>query len=289
MPSDSWKSLYPFPPRWMTTSAGHRLHYVDTGLGHPVVMLHGNPTWSFFYRNLIRHLADTSRRAIAPDHIGCGLSDKPQNWTYRLQDHIDNLTRLIDEELKLDRIDLVLHDWGGPIGMGYAVRHSEKIRRIILMNTAAFTMPHCPFSIRLVRTPYLGAFLVRVLNLFVRLASRIAPATRLDREVRDGYAAPYPDYASRVALQRFAQDVPLSPDHPSWPLFHAIEEALPRLADKRIFLCWGGADHIFNHDYFDRWRKIFPHALAVSFPHAAHYLLEDDPTEIIPMIAHFLK
>ncbi len=289
MPDDAWKSLYPFTPRWMTTRDGHRMHYVDTGTGHPVVMLHGNPTWSFFYRNLIRHLADTSRRAIAPDHIGCGLSDKPQNWPYRLQGHIDNLAQFIDEHLQLSSLDLVLHDWGGPIGIGYAVRHPEKIRRIILMNTAAFLMPHCPASIRLVRTPRLGAFLVRTLNLFVTLANHLASATRLTSEVKAGFRAPYPDYASRIALQRFAQDLPLTPDHPSRHLFESIEAALPRLADKRIFICWGGADTVFNHDYFNRWRKIYPHALAVSFPHAGHYLLEDDPFEIIPMAARFLR
>ena len=126
--SPDWRPLYPFASHYAVI-AGGRQHYLDEGRGPAVVMLHGNPTWSFYYRNLVLALRD-EHRVIVPDHMGCGLSDKPQEYTYTLRQHIDNLEHLLDEELQVPEVDLVVHDWGGAIGMGYAVRHPERIRQI---------------------------------------------------------------------------------------------------------------------------------------------------------------
>lgn len=274
----------------MTTLDGHRLHYLDEGTGHPVVMLHGNPTWSFMYRDLLQAGKAAGFRCIAPDHIGCGLSDKPQNWSYHLEQHIRNLEQLIDEELKLPQLDLILHDWGGGIGMGYATRHPEKIRRIVLMNTAAFLSDDCPKRIHLARCPFLGAMLVRGLNAFVELALRMAPAKKLPDAVKEGYRFPYQSWSERIATQRFAQDIPLRKNHPTWQTLGDIEKKLPLLKDNKILLCWGEQDFCFHTRFFQRWKKeFFPDAESVSFRDASHYLLEDKPEVIVPLILDFLK
>src|SRR5210317_654830 len=121
---------YPFSSQFLDLECGHRMHYIDEGSGDPVLMVHGNPTWSFFYRNLIKRLTPKNR-VIALDHIGCGLSDKPQDWSYRLKDHIQNLEQLITQ-LNLRNMTLILHNWGGAIGMGYATRYPENIKKIII-------------------------------------------------------------------------------------------------------------------------------------------------------------
>ena len=289
MPTPDWRTLYPFQSHWMTTADGHRIHYLDEGSGCPTVMVHGNPTWSFMYRNLIPAANAAGLRAIAPDNLGMGLSDKPQEWPYHLQNHIDNLTRLIDEELKLPEVNLVMHDWGGGIGMGYAVAHPEKVRKLVLMNTAAYRAPTYPRRIALAKTPLLGAFLVRGLNLFVEGALRMAPAKPLPPEVREGFRAPYDSWRNRIATQRYVQDIPMRPSHPSWKTLAGIEEKLPLLAKKPILLCWGEQDFCFSMYFYRRWREIYPGCQAVSLPEASHYLLEDAPEKVIPLLADFLK
>lgn len=289
-PQQSWRKLYPFASHYMTTTDGHQLHYLDEGSGRPVVMLHGNPTWSFMYRELIKAGKQAGFRCIVPDHLGCGLSDKPQDWPYHLEQHIRNLEQLLDQELQLPEMDLVLHDWGGGIGMGYATRHPEKIRRIILMNTAAFLSNDCPKRIHLARCPWLGACLVRGLNAFVKLALRMAPASKLPEDVKTGYCFPYQNWKDRIATQRFAQDIPLKRKHPSWQTLAEIEQRLPLLKERKILLCWGEQDFCFHMRFFRRWKEeFFPQAESLSFPDASHYLLEDKPKEIIPILLNFLK
>ncbi|NMA43889.1 MAG: alpha/beta fold hydrolase [Oligosphaeraceae bacterium] len=286
----SWEALYPFTSKFFHTPEAHRLHYIDEGEGHPVVMLHGNPTWSFMFRDLVPAVQKAGFRAIALDHLGCGLSDKPQKWPYQLQGHIDNLEHFIDKELKLEQLDLVLHDWGGGVGMGYAVRHPEKIRRVILMNTAAYLSDDCPKRIFLVRTPFLGAFLVRVLNAFVEAALFMATSRKLPDAVKAGYRHPYRSYRDRIATQRFAQDIPLRESHPSRQCLVDIEKGLTKLKDEQFLLCWGAQDFCFHMGFFDRWKKEFyPNAEAMVFEEASHYLLEDHGDIIIPKLVQFLS
>src|SRR5829696_4990519 len=134
-------SMYPFEGHFLPRPAG-RLHYLDEGTGDPVVMLHGNPTWSFYYRDLVLALRD-KYRCVVPDHIGCGLSDKPpaEKYDYSLRSRIDDLEALLDHLDLRENLTLVLHDWGGMIGMGYAARHPERVKRIVAMNTGAFPLP----------------------------------------------------------------------------------------------------------------------------------------------------
>ena len=151
-----WKEEYNFDPHWFRTPFNQRMHYLDVGSGFPAVMLHGNPTWSFMYRKLIAVAKEQHIRAIAPDHIGCGYSDKPQDWDYRLAKHVSNLEALVDDVLQLPQFDLVVHDWGAPIGFLYAVRHPDKIRKIVVMNSVVWMSSHFPRSVYLTRWPFIG-------------------------------------------------------------------------------------------------------------------------------------
>ena len=194
---EGFKNLYPFESRYIQLGP-HQYHYLDEGRGETLLMLHGNPTWSFYYRSLIRGLRH-DYRCVVPDHIGCGLSDKPQEYNYTLAQHIDNLEELIDH-LKLDGLTLVMHDWGGAIGMGYAIRHPEKIKKLVIFNTSAFLSDRIPFSINLCRLPILGPIAILRFNAFARMAVRWAckKRERMVGQVRKGYLAPYNSPQNRI-------------------------------------------------------------------------------------------
>jgi len=283
-----WGELYPFESHYLDLT-GDRLHYLDEGHGEAVVMLHGNPTWSFYYRNLVCGLRG-ERRVIVPDHMGCGRSDKPQSYSYRLSQHIENLEELLNVKLGLDRTALVVHDWGGPIGFGYAVRHPERITGIVVLNTAAFLLPNCPWRIRVCKLPLFGALAIRGLNAFARGALRMAVARpeRLTDAVRQGYLAPYGSYKNRVANLRFVQDIPLGPRHPSWQTVAGMQKRLHLLAEKPVLVCWGDRDFCFTAPFLNTWRQYFPNALVHRFPDAGHYVLEDAHERIVPLVRDFL-
>src|SRR4051812_3127859 len=163
----AWCDLYPFEPSFLSVGS-HQLHYLDEGAGSPLLFVHGNPTWSFYWRNLILGLRD-KYRCIAIDHIGCGLSDKPQDYNYTLEQRIDDLCEIV-ERLDLRGATLVAHDWGGAIGLGTVQRLRDQFGRIILFNTAAFPPPFVPWRIAVCRTPLFGTLAVRGLNVFAKAA-----------------------------------------------------------------------------------------------------------------------
>ncbi|MCL1979917.1 MAG: alpha/beta fold hydrolase [Proteobacteria bacterium] len=276
---------YPFTPRFFGID-GHRMAYLDEGGGLPVVMVHGNPSWSYLYRNLVLGLRK-SHRCIVPDHVGCGFSAKPQNYPYDLATHIDNLERLLDH-LEINRCVLVVHDWGGAIGMGWGGRHPERVAGLVVFNTAAFRSHRLPLRIGICRWPLLGPFLVRGLNGFARAATVMAVNQKMRPEIAQGFLAPYDSWQNRIALLRFVQDIPMGPDHPSWPALVAVEQGLDRLRDCPLLLCWGGRDFCFNDHFYEEWRRRFPQAQAHHFPEAGHYLLEEALPEIKPLIDSFL-
>jgi haloalkane dehalogenase len=226
-------------------------------------------------------------RVIAVDHIGCGFSDKPAGHPYRLADHIDNLDRLLDA-LGVERCRLVVHDWGGAIGMGWATRHPERVVATVVLNTAAFRSTRMPWRIGICRVPLLGALLVRGLNGFARGATVMAVARPMRPEIARGFLAPYNSWANRVALHRFVQDIPMGPKHPSWPTLVAVEQGLAGLADKPMLICWGGRDFCFNETFYQEWRRRFPRAEAHYFKEAGHYVLEDAFAQILLLIERFL-
>lgn len=277
---------YPFTPQSFAVGS-HRLSYIDQGDGLPVVMIHGNPSWSYLYRNLITELQG-EYRCIAPDHLGCGFSDKPQDYPYQLQNHIDNLEELLDH-LRIERCILVVHDWGGAIGMGWAGCHPDRIAGLVVLNTAAFPSSRIPFRIAICRWPILGALLVRGLNGFSWPATFMAVNKKMDKRVAAGFLAPYDSWHNRVAIHRFVQDIPMHSNHPSRQSLVQVEESLTNLVDKPMLICWGGRDFCFNRSFYDQWVQRFPHAQAHYYEDASHYVLEDAGPEIHKLIHPFLK
>jgi len=266
---------YPFASRFLDVDGG-RMHYVDEGPrgAAPVLMLHGNPTWSFLYRRLVKALSP-EHRCVAPDHIGCGLSDKPQDWRYDLVGHIENLEKLV-LALDLRNITLVVHDWGGPIGLGFARRHPERVARVVITNTAAFPGP-APLRLRVCRAPWIGPFLVQRLNAFAGTAPTLAVHRPLTQAARTGFALPYGSTADRVAVARFVQDIPLSPSDPSWSELEAIESSIQSFRLKPTVIVWGERDFVFTPRFRAEWERRLPEADVRVLPEAGHWLFEDEP------------
>ena len=281
---------YPFEGKLFDLD-GLRYHYLDEGPrdGEVLLFVHGNPTWSFYWRHAIRALSDRYR-CIAVDHIGCGLSDKPARYPYQLAQHVQNLERLA-LALDLRRITLVVHDWGGPIGLGFATRHADRIARLIVLNTSAFTGGRAPWRIRVCRTPALGALAVRGLNAFAVAATVMAleRRERMTPAVRRGYLAPYDSFAHRIATLRFVQDIPLSPSHPSYAELERIENALPIFSATPTCLIWGAMDWCFTPAHLERFRALWPKAEVHVDEGAGHYVLEDARERALRWIERFLN
>jgi len=284
--------LYPFQGRFLDRN-GIRLHYLDEGQGHPVVMVHGNPTWSFYYRNLVLALR-RDFRCIAPDHIGCGLSDKPalDRYDYSLRSRIDDLDALL-AHLGVSECSLVVHDWGGMIGMAWAARNPQRIRKLVVFNTAAFSLPpgkRLPLALRLGRDSWLGTWLIRRMNLFCRCAARIGvKRAPLAPEVRREYLRPYNSWNNRIAISKFVQTIPLKQSDPGYDIVKEVEQGLERLKSKPIPIAWGMRDFVFDSHFLDEWERRFPDARIMRFDDAGHYIVEDAAKEIIPEVERFLS
>ena len=293
MPAQVDPSLYPFASHFLGVD-GLRLHYLDDGHGDPVVMLHGNPTWSFYYRNLVKALRGT-HRCIVPDHLGCGLSDKPtaDQYNFSLRSRIDDLEELLDHLNLSGKVTLVLHDWGGMIGMGYAVRHPKRIARLIILNTSAFHLPkskRLPWALWLGRNTWLGAWLILHMNAFCRAAAQIGTKRRrLSPMVRAGLLAPHDTPAHRLAVLRFVQTIPLRPGDAGYDLVSAIEAGLEQFQDRPMLICWGMKDFVFDSHFLAEWEQRFPKAGVVRFADCGHYVLEDAPEEIVECVRRFLS
>ncbi len=292
--SQSYREFVTRHPGREIDRGGLSLHYVDEGSGPPVVMIHGNPTWSFLFRKLIDDLTG-SHRVVVPDHIGCGLSEKPDDsrYAYTLASRADDLEFLLDS-LGLDRdLTLVMHDWGGAIGMTYAARHPDRVARLVVSNTAAFHKPAAkpfPIALAMCRDWSLGAFLVRGLNAFCVGAARIGCKRRpMSRDVRAAYLAPYDSWAHRIAVLRFVQDIPLSPGDRSFGLVSWVEERLPSLAGVPMLVLWAMKDFVFHRHCLDEWVRRFPTAEVIRFPEAGHYLFEDEPEAVGLAVRTFLE
>ena len=282
--------MYPFQSHKLTLG-GQRCHYLDEGSGPTLLMVHGNPTWSFYWRNLILALRPRYR-VVAVDHIGCGLSDKPaaKDYSYRLAQRVADLGELV-EKLDLKQITLVAHDWGGAIGMGAAVAAPGRFARFVLMNTAAFRMSRCPASIRACRIPWFGPLAVQGLNLFVRAALRstVCKPERMTPAVRAGYLAPYDSWPHRVAVLRFVLDIPLKPSHPSYKTLVKIEQGLAQFTGHPMCLIWGMRDWCFTPEFVDRFLEFFPQAEVHRLADAGHYVVEDAHEQIAPLMEEFLR
>lgn len=281
--------LFPYQSKQFDTG-GHTLRYLDEGGGEQTLLcVHGNPTWSFYYRGVIERFTN-SHRVIAVDHLGCGRSDKPArgDFPYTLAAHRDNLVSLIDH-LDLQHVTLIAHDWGGAIGLASLIDRKERFERIVLLNTGAFPPPYVPLRIAACRLPVLGTMGVRGLNLFAKLAITMAMSrNRMDRSVAEGLLAPYDSWEHRVAIDAFVRDIPMSPKHATYSILEKLESDLPALSDLPSLLVWGMQDWCFRPECLHRFQKAWPNAKSVEIADAGHYVIEDAPDETLRAIEEFL-
>lgn len=290
---------YSFQPNRFEVRPGIALSYLDEGPrdGEVVVMLHGNPSWSFYWRHLVLGLRDRYR-CIVPDHVGMGLSDRPDDvpgahphYDYTLQSRVDDLTALLDHLGITGPVTLAVHDWGGMVGFGWALSHMPQVKRLVILNTAAFPLPAAkpmPWQLSLGRDSKVGGFLIRAFNLFARGAAWLGTERSLPAAVRRGYIAPYNGWRNAISTLRFMQDIPLREGDRAWPLLEAAGRALPQYADRPAFIGWGLKDFVFDHHFLDGFRRALPNAEVHAFEDANHYVLEDKHEVLVPAIRDFL-
>lgn len=286
----SYKDLYPFEPNLLELESG-TIHYVDVGPKNAptILFVHGNPTWSFYFRNLIQALRPNFR-CVAIDHMGCGLSDKPQRYNYCLSNHIGNLHQLVDH-LNIKKYHLVVHDWGGMIGFGLATDSPEKVKSFFILNTCAFRLPeknNFPLRIAACRVPLFGRVATRIFNGFSRGASLMGSVSPENtRREKDALMSPYNSYRNRVAIHQFVKDIPLKSDHQSWKRLVGIEEKLELFKDHPKQIVWGKKDFCFDDHFLAEWQRFYPGIPVLEIPNAGHYVLEDARQLVIDMAVDF--
>lgn len=274
--------------------AGHTMAYVDEGTGPPVLLVHGNPTWSFYWRSLLADLPSRGLRTIAPDHIGMGRSDKPSvaDYPHTLRRRVADLGEFVDGLGLTQPLSLVVHDWGGAIALAWAVDNVERVDKLVLLNTAAFPLPPAkslPWTLQAARVPVLGPLAVTRLNAFCRGALVLGTAQRwLPAQARAGLLAPYDRPEHRVAVSQFVLDVPLGPQDPAYAVLARTEERLPLLREVPTMVCWGMRDPVFDEVVLDHLVGLLPHAEVHRLADAGHYVLEDAADRIVPLAGRFL-
>lgn len=272
---------YPFRSNFIDVK-GQRMHYIDEGTGdETVLMVHSGMCWSFFFRKIVRKLSD-KRRVVVPDLIGYGLSEKSTSFGYTLEDHIDSLEELA-EKLALNNITIVVHGWGATTGLGYAVRHSKKIKRVVALNGVAFIIPIVFGMWLLGRIYLLGLLLVRTSNRFMKhffkkTGRQVTPA------IKQVYLMPYDSYQSRIAIHRFIQNIPVSKWHPSWMSMIHIQRKLHTLKDVPFYIIWAKWDRFLGSGVFNKWRKYLPDAEFISFERSDFFMFEDEESELFKYV-----
>jgi len=295
-PDWTFGGAWPSEPRWFDSEDG-RMHYVDEGPrdGRPVVMLHGNPTWAFLYRNFIPPLVDAGHRAIAVDHLGFGRSDKPDRpELYTIERHCGRMDALL-ESLDLREATVVPQDWGGPIGLWWATRHPERVRGLFILNTFAHRprgkVP-LPLPLRLFRTPGVGELMVKGLDLFKRLflfRAGVVHRERLTEEVKRAYLAPHPSRSSRTPILVFPRQIPSGPEGEVSALLGEIERGLESFRSKPVAIAWAMKDIAFTPEVLDQlWLETFSDAPVLRLEDAGHYLQEDAHERIVPALLEHL-
>ncbi|MEK7811646.1 MAG: alpha/beta fold hydrolase [Pseudomonadota bacterium] len=279
------RNEYPFASHFFQTDAG-KLHYVDEGRGEVVLMLHGNPAWSFLYRNLIK-LLSPNYRCIAPDYIGFGLSDKPLDWDYLPEEHARHIEALIGH-LGLKDITLVVGDWGGPIGMNYAVSHPHNVKRLIVMNTWAWPVNrdfhYVAFS-TFMGGP-IGRFLIRRFNFFAGTFMRVAfgDKNKLSPEAHQHYLRALPTEAERKGNYVFPKQIIAST-----PWLAQLWSRIGVLQDKPALFVWGMKDVAFREKELKQWQSVLPNSLTLRLNTVGHFVQEEAPQELGEAVTEFLR
>lgn len=277
-------AAFPYTPREFPVD-GSVMRYVDEGSGPPVVLVHGTPTWSYLYRHLIGALTP-GRRVVAPDHLGFGRSDKPPGADYRPVAHARRLAALIDH-LELDDCVLVVHDFGGPIGLSHALDHPERVRGIVCFNTWMWSLADSP-SARIARllSGRFGRFLYERLNFSPRvlLKAGFADRSKLTREIHRQYLLPFAKREHRRAPWVLARELLASGD---W--YDELWSRRARLAEIPALLLWGMRDPAFGPADLERWREALPAARVATFPEVGHFVQEEAPEGAISEVERFLE
>jgi cis-3-alkyl-4-acyloxetan-2-one decarboxylase len=287
--------LYPFSPKSVMINA-HRMSYLDEGdpQAIPTIMVHGNPTWSFYYRHLVQTIKQAGGRALVLDHIGCGFSDKPNDseYNYTLSQRVTDLAQWIETlGLSDSPFHMVVHDWGGMIGCAYATQHANRLRKLVVLNTAAFHIPgdkKLPLTLWLGRNSKIGQFLIQGLNAFSGLATRWACSKPLSKAVRRAYCAPYHSWSTRIATHRFVKDIPLHVGDPAYETVNRTQAGLSKLKGENLLIAWGLQDFVFDETFLHVWQARFPKAQVHRFEDSGHYILEDQQSVLLPLICDFI-
>ena len=293
---DWLEPMFPWRQRQLTVN-GRRMAYVDEGqeAARPVLLLHGNPTWGFLYRDFIEPLTGAGYRVIAPDCIGAGYSDKPRiDSAYSLAHHIADLVSLIDQ-LDLRGLALVGQDWGGPQGTGAALRRLESVAAMSLMNTWLFTDYKGPFHTgarpwTTWNAPLIGPYFMKRL----KVLSHAGPSATSRRGMTDlearGYHHVYDERESETVTLTWPRSIPLKEGDRGWADMRWIQDQLPRLADIPIQLVWAPEDQVFPLAYAERLKALLPHAEGpTTYDRAAHFLQDDRGPEIAADVVGFLN
>ena len=288
---ETFGGTFPFVPHYHEVN-GFAMHFVDEGSGEPIVLVHGDPTWGYLWRKFIPPFAK-HRRCLVPDHVGMGKSGTPREpYPYRLRHHIANLEGLL-LHLDLYGITLVLHDWGGPVGLGVATRHPGRVRRLVLMNTWAFApWPGGPFPrlLELIRSDR-GEKFVLEKNGYLEpaLLGTTYHPENLTGTVLEAYRAPFPTPESRLALLCWSRDIPVRETDPSYGEMKRIEQGLSQFAGTPTLLVWGMRDPVLSGSVLRRWQRLYPHATTREIADASHFVQEDAPERIVGWIETFLE
>ncbi len=291
--TNGFEDLYPFESSFLDIN-GHNLHYIDKGEGSPVIMVHGNPTWSFYFRNLIQELSQ-DYHAIALDHIGCGFSDKPdaKAYDYTLESRVKDLDTLINSLDLNEKINFIVHDWGGMIGLVWAVDHIDRVDKIIITNTSGFFLPkekEFPFLLWLVK--YIRPFAVPAVlgfNAFAKMALLLCSKKGLPKKVKKGLIAPYNSWKNRIATLKFVQDIPIAKSDISFNLVNHVDHHLKDLNEADLLFLWGAKDFVFDLAFLNEFKRRFPRSKTRVFHDAGHYLFEDKKQETTEEIKNFLN
>ncbi len=281
---ESFDGTFPFKPNFKNIN-GFNMHYVDEGVGEPILCLHGMPTWSYLYRKFIKVLSKTNR-VVAPDAMGFGKSDVPQNKNYVMQEHIDNLKELV-LNLNLKDITLIVQDWGGPIGFGLAVNYPEKIKRLIIMNTSIGVMKegrkpwYAPLEEK-------GIYKQFIMNISGLIKGGIYNKDKITDSMIEAYKAPFPSEKYYIGAFVWPKDIPVGESHPSASIMKFVRNNLERLEEQKKILIWGVKDPIFPEKLISWWNKIYPGIETHKIKNASHFLQEDAPKQIIDIIKQFL-
>ncbi|MBC5773353.1 alpha/beta fold hydrolase [Pontibacter sp. KCTC 32443] len=287
MNSPKWldRILYPFAHHTLQLPQGN-MHYVDEGTGDAIVFVHGTPTWSFLWRQQIKRLSRT-HRCIAPDHLGFGLSDKPteMDFAYTPEAHADNLERLIDH-LQLKNITLVVHDFGGPIGLRYALRHPENVKNLVILNTWMWNLEEEKQMMKVSKflSGGVGRFMYLQLGFSPRflLPKGYHERKHLTKDVHNHYLKPFTSPQARLGTWKFAVAL-----HDSNAYFAELWEQREKLRSINKLILWGEKDKLLPLHFLDKWQQEFPETKVIKYK-AGHFVQEERGGEIAEAIQRFI-